>query len=265
MNNSLTDAYHVVQLAACVLLVIWFIQRKNKKTGGLLRSLTLFALILSPVLLYLSVRVKIGLPVRIYLIASAVVFLVFGADKMIAASDSNRSRVPENTLVLLSVFGILGGISGMLVFHHKIKKAKFQYTMPVIALAELVILGLVKMKFYHPAAYTAVTNETDMIFALMTSFSCMVLAVILIRTFILVRLMLTIPIAVGIGVIGVGLIYPASNALTFGAMLKEYPMPFLGICILTFVILEIIVLNTKFFTSADQVRLKTDHSKDKKN
>ena len=74
----------------------------------------------------------------IYLIAiNIITFLVMGLDKWKAKHGS--WRIQEATLFTLVLFG------GMIVFHHKTKKAKFQIGFPAILLTEaaLIIYGFV--------------------------------------------------------------------------------------------------------------------------
>ena len=81
----------------------------------------------------------------IYLIAiNIITFLVMGLDKWKAKHGS--WRIQEATLFTLVLFGGgIGGILGMIVFHHKTKKAKFQIGFPTILLTEaaLIIYGFV--------------------------------------------------------------------------------------------------------------------------
>ena len=81
----------------------------------------------------------------IYLIAiNIITFLVMGLDKQKAKHGS--WRIQEATLFTLVLFGGgIGGILGMIVFHHKTKKVKFQIGFPIILLAEaaLIIYGFV--------------------------------------------------------------------------------------------------------------------------
>ena len=81
---------------------------------------------------------KQDLFICIYLIISFTVFLVFGWDKYKAVH--HQRRIPENTLLLLSVFSPVGALLGMLIFHHKIRKKKFTVTVPIIFVVELLLL-----------------------------------------------------------------------------------------------------------------------------
>ena len=69
------------------------------------------------------------------LLLNTAAFAAMGADKRRAGA--RKWRVPETTLLLLAVFGgSVGGILGMLVFHHKTKKPKFSLGLPLILLAQ---------------------------------------------------------------------------------------------------------------------------------
>ncbi len=60
----------------------------------------------------------------VYALINALVFLVYGIDKLKAVR--NRYRIPEKTLVGLGLLGPFGGGLGMLGFRHKIRKWKFR-------------------------------------------------------------------------------------------------------------------------------------------
>ena len=50
-------------------------------------------------------------------------------------------RVPEKTLLILALIGgSAGAIAGMMCFRHKIRKAKFMITVPVIFVVEAILL-----------------------------------------------------------------------------------------------------------------------------
>ena len=81
----------------------------------------------------------------ITVIMSVVTFALFGIDKWKA--QHNRWRIPESTLLLFSLLmGGIGGVLGMLVFHHKTRKWKFRILVPLLAAAQVVLLlsGIVK-------------------------------------------------------------------------------------------------------------------------
>ena len=64
---------------------------------------------------------------------SAVCFILFGMDKWKAVHG--RWRIAETTLILTSfLLGGIGGLLGMIVFHHKTRKWKFRILVPLSAL-----------------------------------------------------------------------------------------------------------------------------------
>ena len=67
---------------------------------------------------------------------SLVLFSLMGADKRRA--KQHAYRVPERTLFIFAAFGgCLGGVLGMLVFHHKTKHRSFRFGMPFFALLNI--------------------------------------------------------------------------------------------------------------------------------
>lgn len=82
----------------------------------------------------------------IYLISiNIITFLAMGLDKWKAKRGS--WRIQEATLFTLVLFGGgIGGILGMIVFHHKTKKAKFQIGFPMILIAEVAIIIYILVK-----------------------------------------------------------------------------------------------------------------------
>ena len=66
-------------------------------------------------------------------------FILMGVDKYKARHD--RWRIPERTLFLATaLFGGLGGVLGMKVFHHKTKHRAFRWGFPALLVAQLAIL-----------------------------------------------------------------------------------------------------------------------------
>ena len=76
----------------------------------------------------------------VYILLNVLVFVVYGIDKYRAIQK--KYRIPEATLLWLAVSGVVGAIAGMLVFRHKIRKAKFGFVIGMIALAESVLMLL---------------------------------------------------------------------------------------------------------------------------
>ena len=82
--------------------------------------------------------------ILIYLeILNLLAFAAMGLDKVRARSG--RWRIPEATLLALAIAGgSIGALAGMHLFHHKTRKPKFKYGLPVIlAFQILFLLGLI--------------------------------------------------------------------------------------------------------------------------
>lgn len=75
----------------------------------------------------------------IYLVVINILgFLIMGLDKWKAKNE--KWRIPENTLLLFTILGGgIGTISGMHIFRHKTKKAKFTVGMPAILVLEIAL------------------------------------------------------------------------------------------------------------------------------
>ena len=66
-------------------------------------------------------------------------FILFGADNRKAKKD--LYRISEKSLWISAVlFGAFGAFAGMRVFHHKTKKTKFRYGMPLLILIQMAAL-----------------------------------------------------------------------------------------------------------------------------
>lgn len=76
----------------------------------------------------------------IYLVViNIITFLVMGLDKWKAKRGS--WRIQESALFTFVLFGGgIGGILGMIYFHHKTKKLKFQIGFPLITIIEIAFL-----------------------------------------------------------------------------------------------------------------------------
>lgn len=67
-------------------------------------------------------------------------FGLMGADKRRARKG--RRRIRERTLWIVSaLFGALGGLLGMAVFHHKTRHWRFRVGMPALLAVQAVLLG----------------------------------------------------------------------------------------------------------------------------
>ena len=78
----------------------------------------------------------------IYLVViNVVTFFMYGIDKWKA--KKSRWRIPEATLLLMAVIGgSIGAWLGMKTWHHKTLHKKFRYGIPIILIAQIVLLLL---------------------------------------------------------------------------------------------------------------------------
>jgi uncharacterized membrane protein YsdA (DUF1294 family) len=57
----------------------------------------------------------------------------------------HRYRIPEAVLLLFAVVGgSIGSILGMFLFHHKTRKAKFRFGLPLILLVQIALIILLR-------------------------------------------------------------------------------------------------------------------------
>ncbi len=74
------------------------------------------------------------------LILTAVTFLTYANDKRKARK--NLWRTPESTLLLLAfIGGAVGALLGMTLCRHKIRKAKFYLTVPLLAVLQIAFIA----------------------------------------------------------------------------------------------------------------------------
>lgn len=70
---------------------------------------------------------------------NVIVMFVYGLDKMRA--KRGRRRISEATLLLCAIFlGACGAMFGMILFNHKTAKIKFRILIPLILVAEAVVI-----------------------------------------------------------------------------------------------------------------------------
>ena len=75
----------------------------------------------------------------IVLVMNLVTFVVYGIDK--AKARQGAWRIPEDVLIgLAALFGSIGALAGMFIFHHKTRKPKFIIGVPVILVVQAVIV-----------------------------------------------------------------------------------------------------------------------------
>lgn len=66
-------------------------------------------------------------------------FLTYGIDKWKA--KHSKMRIREAALLILAVLGgSIGALLGMQVWHHKTQHKKFKYGLPLILLAQIVLI-----------------------------------------------------------------------------------------------------------------------------
>ncbi len=88
---------------------------------------------------------------RIILIIYLLLINFLGIASM--ASDKIRAmerryRIPESVLLLISIIGgSIGSIAGMLLFRHKIRRAKFRIGLPVILIVQIALIVLLNYLF----------------------------------------------------------------------------------------------------------------------
>lgn len=79
-----------------------------------------------------------------YLITINIISLVLmGIDKINAIH--NKRRIPEKVLLFVSfIGGSIGGILGMILFHHKTKKIKFIILYPLFLIINILLILYLK-------------------------------------------------------------------------------------------------------------------------
>ena len=81
--------------------------------------------------------------INILIIINILSFISMGYDKICAILK--KVRIPEKTLfILATLYGSLGIILGMIIFHHKTKKKKFTITIPLLLIIQIIIFLHIK-------------------------------------------------------------------------------------------------------------------------
>ena len=80
----------------------------------------------------------------VYLIVINFIGIASMASDKIRAME-HRYRIPEAVLLLFAVVGgSIGSILGMFLFHHKTRKAKFRFGLPLILLVQIALIILLR-------------------------------------------------------------------------------------------------------------------------
>lgn len=81
-------------------------------------------------------------------IMNTIAFVCYGIDKYRARHS--KWRISEACLITLAVLGgALGALLGMLLFHHKTRKKKFTFTVPVFFVLWTAFCIFAAIYFYH--------------------------------------------------------------------------------------------------------------------
>lgn len=77
--------------------------------------------------------------ILILLIWNIVVMVIYGIDKWLAIAK--KRRISESALLTCGfLFGGFGAIFGMILFNHKTSKMKFRILVPMMLIAEAIVL-----------------------------------------------------------------------------------------------------------------------------
>ena len=80
----------------------------------------------------------------VYLLVINFIGIASMASDKIRAME-HRYRIPEAVLLLFAVVGgSIGSILGMFLFHHKTRKAKFRFGLPLIMLVQIALIILLR-------------------------------------------------------------------------------------------------------------------------
>lgn len=94
-------------------------------------------------------------------LSPVITWILFGMDKRKAVR--HRRRISEATLLVLSIPGGIGGLLGMLLFHHKTRKWKFRILVPLFAVIDAMLLGffLWTSVYYHAGDAALAAMRSD--------------------------------------------------------------------------------------------------------
>lgn len=76
-----------------------------------------------------------------FILVNLGVYVLYGYDKYKAIR--REWRVPETILLFGAVIGVFGALTGMYLCRHKTRKPKFFITVPLIAVAEVIVFFVI--------------------------------------------------------------------------------------------------------------------------
>ena len=95
----------------------------------------------------------------IYAAINFIVFLLYGIDK--AKARRGSFRISAASLLIAALLGPVGALLGMIVFHHKTRKAKFCVLVPLILVLELTVAILLCIRYMPRNTEAAVASEEE--------------------------------------------------------------------------------------------------------
>lgn len=81
--------------------------------------------------------IPITITLFLLIVLNIISLTIFGVDKLKSATGG--WRIPEQKLLLVALFGPFGAYVGMLIFRHKIRKAKF-LLVPIFLFIQLALI-----------------------------------------------------------------------------------------------------------------------------
>ena len=89
---------------------------------------------------------KLAIVIIIVVIMNLICFFLMRYDKQCA--KKGKRRIPERILFLSAgLFGALGGVLAMQIYHHKTRHWDFKTFFPLLLIVQVVILGFVVFKW----------------------------------------------------------------------------------------------------------------------